>query len=108
MGVKATWNLNPDAVTISLKQGSLITIIISVDIEAALDSKQESMLIGIDAVNGVALRRLQNVGLVSSIVLTQNHLSIVRAHKDHTSALRPGMAGKVSRNVSTFLQIIDL
>ena len=108
MGVEATWNLDPDAVAISLKQGSLITIIIPIDIETTLDSQQESTLIRVDAVDGIALRRLQNVGLVGSIVLTQDHFSIVCAHQDHACAFGPGMAGEVRRNVSTFLQVVDL
>ena len=48
-----------------------------------------------DSVDALAQWRVENIGLVFTIISTEDHLSIVCADKDHTSGLGPSVAGEV-------------
>jgi len=89
-----------NGITVLSQQSPLITIVILEDYELGILAYDKTVLCRVDCVNSLPQGWFKDVGLVLTIFGTENHFSIVCADQDHSSALRPGMASEISRNIS--------
>ena len=87
---------------------SLIAIFRLENQEVVPFADDETVREAVDSVDGLAEWGLEDVALILTIVGAEEHLTIIRANKDHASGLRPAMAGEVRRDGASLLQIVDL
>ena len=87
---------------------SLIAIFRLENQEVVPFADDETVRETVDSVDGLAEWGLEDVALILTIVGAEEHLTIIRANKDHAGGLRPAMAGEVRRDGASLLQIVDL